>query len=149
VVNGGTTDIFDISDDTCRVGFDTDGSSVREIFESGYKLGVKSEDRPVQAVKADGNWHFFIGTEEEVANKLRNARPPEMVEPKEYKAKEVKCLRDTEMVMVTFGNQQVHPIKAGEMMYYDRLFHQNDKFTVVQSGLNHYTMATSDFEWKK
>ena len=68
--------IFNAADSSCSSGYDTDGSTVQDIFENGYDFGqmvATAGSRPVWCVKHkdyDNTAFFFLGTEDEVRAKI-------------------------------------------------------------------------------
>jgi hypothetical protein len=62
--------LYDGSDGNCTPGYDNDGSTGSEIFENGFELALKAAGRDVYAAEQDGVTFFFIGTEEEILQKL-------------------------------------------------------------------------------
>lgn len=58
----------------------------------------------------------------------------------------VTALADTTAYCLTFGSPPVPtPVRRGEPLLFDVVRVRNDHFTVVQSGLNQYVLATADF----
>lgn len=62
--------LAEMADGMCTSGYDNDGSTGFEIFENGFELGVRAGSSPVVAVDCDSTTYFFIGTVEEVTQKI-------------------------------------------------------------------------------
>ena len=81
--------LSDAADSTCTTGYDNDGSTGLEIFQNGVELGVEAAlndiyviyDDDIEDEEADDTAWFFIGTKEEVINRLvEAANAPEETE---------------------------------------------------------------------
>jgi hypothetical protein len=72
--DGGMSDLLaDECDSSCTSGYDNDGSTGLEIFRNGFRLAEKAEG-DVLMVRDGGSppvAYFFLGTEEEVLQKIR------------------------------------------------------------------------------
>jgi len=69
--------IWEACDSSCLNGYDGDGSTCYEVFSNGYRLAKKAEGGEVWEIEDESTlWenrmtYFFVGTEDEVAAKLR------------------------------------------------------------------------------
>lgn len=71
-------DLIDCADSSCTTGYDNDGSTGLEIFENGFDLGKAAGDRPIYQIDVPQESLppiacFFIGTEEEIEKRIREA----------------------------------------------------------------------------
>ena len=59
------------ADSSCTSGYDNDGSTGYEIFCNGFELARKAGDQPVYAEEVGDTTLFFIGTPEQVIERIR------------------------------------------------------------------------------
>lgn len=67
-------DLFNVCDGTCTAGYNTDGSTGREIYENGVRLGQKLGANPKAQLftYSDGQtaWFFVYENESELVDRL-------------------------------------------------------------------------------
>jgi len=67
--------LVDKSDDHCT--FDTNGDSGVDSFESGIYFGKRAGDRSIFCYSDDASAYYFIGTEQEIIDKLSGLKGEE------------------------------------------------------------------------
>lgn len=70
-------ELGDHADTTVSMGTDTDGSSCYEIFELGFDLCAIAAGRKIWCHEQYDILFFFIGSEEEITERLTSLTPPE------------------------------------------------------------------------